>query len=128
MQVIKPETLSCAQCSLYRFNYCQNASLPTQLFTNTKGTCGYSTDLNNPTLPKPLYNCSNMYFTQYKAEWLTFLPCDFNVDKCGSPTQMLNLTDNIITINTKNMEIGDVCMYQLNYNGTNNEYKLWINS
>jgi len=62
MQNIKPETLSCAQCTLYRFNYCQNASLPDQLFTNKKGTCGYSTDLNNPTLPNPLYNCSNMYF------------------------------------------------------------------
>ena len=63
MQAIKPETLTCAQCTLYRFNYCQNASLPSMLFTNTKGTCGYSIELNSPLLlPNKPYNCSDMYF------------------------------------------------------------------
>ena len=99
MQLIKPETLTCAQCTLFRFNYCQNASLSNQYFTNKKGTCGYSSDLNNPLLPAPLYNCSDKYFATNKAEWLTFLPCGYNSDKCGSPTQLLNLTTNISTIN-----------------------------
>jgi hypothetical protein len=26
----------------------------------------------------------------------------------------------------QNMDIGDVCMYEFIYNGTNNEFKLWI--
>lgn len=26
----------------------------------------------------------------------------------------------------QNMDIGDVCMYEFNYNGTNNEFKFWI--
>ena len=126
MQVIKPETLTCAQCTLYRYSYCQNASLANQFFTDVKGTCAYSADLNNPLLPAPSFNCSDMYFAKFKAEWLTFLPCQFFSSKCGSPTQLLNLTNNVTTINVKNMDQGDVCMYELNYNGTNNEFKLWV--
>ena len=67
-----------------------------------------------------------MYFATNKSEWLTFLPCTFSTEKCGSKTQLLNLTTNVTTISMLNLDQGDVCMYEFNYNGTNNDFKFWV--
>lgn len=98
MQVIKPETLSCANCVLYRFDYCQSVDRKTQLFTDMKGTCGNSDELNPPAPAAPLYNCSDKYFATIKDEWLTFLPCPFLSTKCGSKVQKIDVTKDVKTI------------------------------
>lgn len=48
--------------------------------------------------------------------------------KCGSKTQLLNLTNDVFKIEASGLETGDVCMYQFNYNGTDQQYKIWFDS
>lgn len=95
MQVVRPETLSCGNCVLYRFDYCQSVNKTTQLFTNMKGTCGYSEELNPVAPAAPLYRCSDLYFKTDKDEWLTFLPCPFLTTKCGTKNQSINVTNTV---------------------------------
>jgi hypothetical protein len=63
-----------------------------------------------------------------KDEWLTFLPCPFQTQKCGSKTQRMQVGKDIISITAQDMEQGDVCMYELLYSGVNKEYKIWVDS
>lgn len=128
LQIIDPAKLSCAQCVLYRYDYCQPISLGKQLFTDIKGTCGDSTELNKPNLP-PVYNCSDMFLPADKSEWLTFLPCYFSTYKCGVKDQVITLggesTDKVVA---SGMELGDICMYEIHYNGTDTQQKIWFDT
>jgi hypothetical protein len=72
--------------------------------------------------------CSDKYFNINKAEWLTFLPCVYDSDKCGSLTQILTLDNSQKKISTAKLDVGDICMYELQYSGTNNDFRLWFDS
>jgi hypothetical protein len=60
-----------------------------------------------------------MYFKTVKDEWLTFLPCIYISSKCGSKTQKLTVTDNVVAINAADLDLGDVCMYEIQYSKPN---------
>lgn len=129
LQVIKPETLSCADCVLYRFDYCQPVSKGLY-FTDVKGTCGNSDELNPLPPAAPTFRCSDKYFNNYKDEWLTFLPCPFITAKCGSTTQILTVNKAEKSIDVGELDQGDVCMYELQYDKSlaNADYRLWFSS
>lgn len=114
---------------LYRYDYCQLANQTSQYFTNIKGTCGDSEELNLPAAPSK-YNCSDKFLSNYKMEWLTFLPCVYKFPNCGSKSQQiyLNGEDSRFTLEASNLELGDVCMYEILYNGTDSQQKINIDS
>jgi hypothetical protein len=67
----------------------------TQLFTDMKGTCGNSDELNPIAPAAPLYRCSDQFFKTNKDEWLTFLPCPFLTTKCGTKNQRITVGNTI---------------------------------
>lgn len=91
--------------------------MKTSLFTDKAGVCK-TPDEGKPDPNLPPYNCSNKFLPYNKDQWLTLLPCPFYTKKCGSPTQLLNLTgESLNEIKGQMLAQGDVCMFQFHYEG-----------
>jgi hypothetical protein len=100
------------------------------LFQDVKGVCGDSYELGFTDTATAAYYCSDIFLNQQmKLEWLTFLPCTYITSKCGSEKQVITLSgETSQTINAKAMDLGDVCMYVIKYNGTDTQQKIWFDS
>lgn len=52
--------------------------------------------------------------------------CPFYAKKCGSSSNKIEMTDSEQWIETDLLEIGDVCVFEINYDKVDYNYKLWV--
>eukprot|EP00347_Sterkiella_histriomuscorum_P014475 403360734 len=118
------ELYSCGQCLANSFDYCQPKSKGI-FFYDTKGVCEDSAVIK-ALYPSTPYYYSDQFYSQSKLEFFSYFPCPFFTQKCGASSSQLYMSEDEKSFETSLLEVGDICVFEINYGSADSNLKLWL--